>query len=146
MIDVEVEGGAALRVCNCFGFDTVIYHQGNSSGLTSAAVKVSTGAAFHLHIYHSNLNTAVRRLKDDGYTLYALEARTDTTIYDCALPDKFALIIGSEAKGVRHAIKRLVDDIVTIPMRGNVDSLNVSCVLSATLSEFSRRLPWPQAA
>jgi tRNA G18 (ribose-2'-O)-methylase SpoU len=49
--------------------------------------------------------------------------------------------MGSEGDGVRHAIRRLADESWRIPIRGRLDSLNVSCALSATLSEIARRLP-----
>ncbi len=136
--------GAALRVCAAFGFDQVIFHKGNSSGITPAAVKVSAGAAFHVTIFESNLNKAVRQLQEAGYGILVLDADGDQTIYDCPLPEKLCLVIGAEDKGVRFAIQRLADQKVAIPMRGKLDSLNVSTALSAALCELSRRLPWPE--
>ncbi len=136
--------GAALRVCEVFGFNRIIYHKGNSSGITPAVIKVSAGAIFHVHIYHANLNQAVRRLKDEGYAIYAMHARTESDIYTCEVPEKLCLVIGAEDKGVRHLIQRQADQLVHIPMRGRVDSLNVSCALSAALCELSRRSPWPE--
>lgn len=132
--------GACLRVCEVFGFPNVIYHQGNSSGLTSAAIKVSAGAAFHVNLYHSNLNRAVRGLQDRGYAIITLAADAETSLYEAELPEKFAVVMGSEGDGVRHAIRRLADTSWRIPIRGRLDSLNVSCALSATLSEMARRL------
>jgi len=135
--------GAALRVCDVFGFHDVIFHKGNSSGLTPVAIKSSAGAAFHLRICHDNLNHAVRRLQGEGYGIYVLDAAGPVSIYDCPIPERLALVIGAEDKGVRHAILRLADLTVHIPMRGHVDSLNVSCALSAALGEISRRSPLP---
>jgi len=135
--------GAALRVCDVFGSHQVIYHKGNSSGLTPVAIKSSAGAAFHLQIYHSNLNHAARQLLDNGYQLLVLDAKGPVSLYDCPVPEKFCLTIGSEDKGVRHVIQRLATSMVHIPMFGHVDSLNVSCALSAALSEFARRGPMP---
>ncbi len=134
--------GAALRVCDVFGFHDVIYFKGNSSGITPAAVKVSSGAAFHLNIFQCNLNTAVRKLKDAGYQILIMDAKAEHNLYEVELPERLCLVMGAEDKGVRHAIKRLADLPVNIPMRGHVDSLNVSCALSAALSEISRRSPW----
>lgn len=133
--------GACLRVCEVFGFPHIIYHQGNSSGITPAAIKVSAGAAFHVKLYLSNLNRAVLALQERGYKILILDAAPEyPSLYDIVLPEKFCLVMGSEGEGVRHAIRRLADGGVRIPIRGRLDSLNVSCALSATLSELARRL------
>lgn len=131
--------GAAMRVCEALGFHDVIYHRGNSSGLTPAAIKVSTGAVFHLRLLVSNLNNAVKRLKRDGYSLCVLEADAETSLYNMNVPDKFCVVVGSEGKGVRHNIVQAADCLMRIPMHGRVNSLNVSCALTAVLSELSRR-------
>jgi 23S rRNA (guanosine2251-2'-O)-methyltransferase len=131
--------GAALRVCDAFGFHDVIYHTGNSSGLTPAAIKVSAGAAFHLNLWLSNLNSAVKRLKGAGYRILALDADSDQTIFSADYGSKFCLVIGSEGKGIRHNIRMEADAVLSIPMAGRVTSLNVSCALSAVLCEITRR-------
>jgi len=131
--------GAALRVCDAFGFQDIIYHQGNSSGLTPAAVKVSAGAAFHLNLYISNLNSAVKRLHNAGYRIIALDAEGEQSIFTADFSSKFCLVIGSEGRGIRHNIRRQSDLTVSIPMAGRVSSLNVSCALTAVLAEIAGR-------
>jgi 23S rRNA (guanosine2251-2'-O)-methyltransferase len=126
--------GAALRVCECFGWTTVIFHKGNSCGVTPTAIKVSAGAYFHVDLYASNLNSAVRRLKDDGYAIWAFEGDGEAVLGEIEPPQKLALVIGSEGKGVRFAIKRLADTVVSIPLGGAVNSLNVSCALTSALT------------
>lgn len=126
--------GAALRVCECFGWTKVIFHKGNSCGVTATAIKVSAGAYFHVDLYASNLNSAVRRLKDNGYTIWAFEGDGEGVLGEIEPPQKLALVIGSEGKGVRFAIKRLADTIVSIPLGGSVNSLNVSCALTSALT------------
>ena len=132
--------GAAARVCDAFGFTDILYHRGDSSGITPAAVKVSSGAVFHLRFFVSNLNKAVKKLKKDGYRLLALEAEGDVTIYDADYSGRIALVIGSEGRGVRFNIRRDADQILSIPMHGNVNSLNVSCALSSVLTEAAREV------
>lgn len=129
--------GAAIRVAEVFGYKHILYHQGDSSGLTAVAVKSSSGAVFHTKLYCSNLNQALRFLKDRLFTFYALDVNTENSIYDIQLAERHALIIGSEQKGVRHNIKQN-STLMKIPMSGKLDSLNVSCALSACLAEFSR--------
>jgi 23S rRNA (guanosine2251-2'-O)-methyltransferase len=131
--------GAALRVCDALGFPDVIYFKGNSSGVTPAAIKVSTGAVFHLNLFQSNLNRAIKRLKEAGYRIVVLEAEGDASIYDADYSGKLCLVMGSEGAGVRHNILRQADQVMSIPMSGHVTSLNVSCALTAVLSEMARR-------
>ncbi len=130
--------GAAMRVCDAFGFPDIIYHKGNSSGLTPAAIKVSTGAVFHLRLFISNLNNAVKMLQDRGYRICPLEANGTQSIYDADYSGKFCLVIGSEGAGVRNNILRQADTTLTIPMYGKISSLNVSCALSAVLCQIAR--------
>ncbi len=132
--------GAALRACEVFGFRHIVYHEGNSSGLTPVAAKSSSGAIFHLNLYIANLNKAMKFLQAREFAVYALEARGDATIYDLELADRFALVIGSEGEGIRFNIRNAATSLVSIPMVGKVNSLNVSCALTAALTEFARRL------
>ncbi|MCH2174510.1 MAG: RNA methyltransferase [Lentisphaeria bacterium] len=126
--------GAALRVCECFGINNVIYFDGDSSGLTSVAVKSSAGAAFQVSLYEGNLNKAIQFLKERDFSIYALAGEGEQSIYDLKPKGKFCFVIGSEGKGVRFNICRQADDLVHIPMQGALNSLNVSCALSAALA------------
>ncbi len=133
--------GAALRVCEVFGYPEVIYHRGNSCGVTPAAIKASAGAVFHLQLYESNLSRAAIRLQDWGYSVVVLEADAGQDLFTAELPDKYCLVVGSEGGGVRHVLQRRSDLQLRIPMRGRVSSLNVSCALAVALAVLSRRLP-----
>lgn len=133
--------GAALRVCDCYDFRHIVWYKGNSSGITASAIKVSAGAVFHVELYQSNLNNAVRRLREAGVSIVVLEADGES-IHDFPLPERYCVVIGSEGEGVRHGIRRLADHVVRIPMHGKVNSLNVSCALTAALGEFDRRAGW----
>lgn len=133
--------GAALRVCEGFGFNPVMFQKGNSCGLTPTAVKTSAGAVFHLDLWQVKLNTAVRQLQEEGVTVAILDGSGEATVFDWDLPDRYCLVVGSEGRGVRHAIRRLADVTLRIPMAGRVNSLNLSCALSATLAAFAGRRP-----
>ncbi len=126
--------GAALRVCECMGFTEVIYQKHNSSGLTPTAIKTSAGAVFHLNLYQIKLKRAIDRLKENGFQIIVLEGDGELDLYRSALPSRFALILGSEGKGVRMPIRRVADAALRIPLAGHVNSLNVSCALSAALA------------
>ena len=129
--------GAACRVCDVFGYDQIISHEGDSSDLTAVAIKSSSGAIFHLNLYKCNLNKAVKTLKEKGYELFALDAQGEIDIHNVELPEKYIIIIGNEGEGVRHNIKR-ESTLLSIPMKGHIDSLNVSCALSSTLCVLSK--------
>ena len=132
--------GAALRVCETFGFRHVLYHLGNSSGMTPVAAKTSSGAIFHLHLYAANLNKAMQALQQRGFSIYALDMAGQHSIHSVPLEPPFCLVIGSEGDGVRHNIRRVATAMVNIPMAGHIESLNVSCALSACLCTFAHRL------
>ncbi len=131
--------GASMRVCDAFGFRDIIYHRGNSCGITPAAIKVSTGALFHLRLLQSNLNSALKRMLSENYRVLALEAEGEVDIYDADYSGKICLVMGSEGKGIRFNIKRQATSLIRIPMAGNINSLNVSCALTAVLSEVARQ-------
>ena len=105
--------------------------------MTAVAAKTSAGALFHVNLYSSNLNKAVQFLKSKEFSILALDAGGESTIYDLDLPEKFCLVIGSEGKGIRYNIINEADVILSIPMKGKVNSLNVSCALSATLCQLA---------
>ena len=131
--------GAILRVCEVFGFNDIIFHRGDSCGITGAVIKVSTGAIFHLNLYISNLSVAIKKLKEHDYRIYVLDSDGSQSLPEIDNLSKFCLIIGSEYKGVRFSIKRLADGIIRIPVLGKIQSLNVSCALATALYEFSRK-------
>ena len=130
--------GAALRVCECFGIREIIYQKDNSCGLTPTSVKVSTGAVFHVGLRLNRLNNVVKRLKEENIPLVILDNGSEQSIYNVELPERYCLVIGSEGKGVRNTLKRQADYQLEIPMSGKVNSLNVSCALSAALSQLCK--------
>lgn len=133
--------GAALRVCDSFGFPHVLFHEGDSCGVTPAAIKASAGALFHVRLYESNVNRAIKFLKTAGYTLIVMEADAPKALWELELPPAFCVVVGSEGRGVRHLVRQHSDLQGRIPLRGKVTSLNVSCALSVALYEFARRGP-----
>ena len=127
--------GAAIRVCEVFGAKDIVFHSGNSCGITAAAIKASAGAVFHCHLYQTNLNRAVKWLKEREYQIFVLDGSGDSMINSVSFAGKVCIVIGSEGFGVRHAIRRLADRTIKIPMQGMIESLNVSCALSTVLYE-----------
>ena len=136
--------GAILRVAEGFGVDLVVLPQHESVGLTPAAVKASAGASQWVPVAQvTNLARAIEALKKRQFWVYAAAANGDR-------PDQIdfrgnvALVLGSEDKGIRRNVLEHCDRVVTIPMRGHVQSFNVATA-AAVLCYEVRRLPFAES-
>ena len=118
--------GAIIRTCESRGIKTIIIPRDRSVVVNETVVKTSTGAISRVNIVQvNNLVNAINKLKDMGYFVYAAEAGgTDYRKVDYA--DKVALVIGSEGFGCSRLVMENSDMIVSIPMKGEVNSLNAS--------------------
>ena len=125
--------GAVLRSCEAAGVHGVILPKRRSAILNGAAIKASAGAAEHLKIVRvPNLAETAEKLKKLGVWLFACEADgTDCREADFDLP--LALILGGEDSGVSRLLKEKSDFLVSLPMKGRVGSLNVSCAAAVML-------------
>ncbi|MBQ9545181.1 MAG: 23S rRNA (guanosine(2251)-2'-O)-methyltransferase RlmB [Clostridia bacterium] len=125
--------GAILRSCEAAGVHGVIIPKRRSATLNGAAIKASAGAAEHINIVRvSNLAETAEKLKKLGVWLFACEAGgTDCREADFDLP--LALILGGEDSGVSRLLKDKSDFTVSLPMKGKVGSLNVSCAAAVML-------------
>lgn len=125
--------GAVLRSCEAAGAHGVILPKRRSATLNGTAIKASAGAAEHLLIARvSNLARTAEELKKLGVWLFACEAGgTDCRKADFDLP--LALIFGGEDSGVSRLMKEKSDFLVSLPMKGRVGSLNVSCAAAVML-------------
>lgn len=135
--------GAILRTCDCAGVDGLILCKHNSAGLTPAAIKASTGAAYTIPVsIVTNLNQTLKLLKEKGYWIVGTDmvnARDYRTgIYDVPT----VLIIGNEGKGISSLVKKQCDYMVTLPMEGQITSLNASVACGILLYQIhSQRHP-----
>ena len=131
--------GAILRVADGFGVDLVVIPQHESVGLTPAAVKASAGASEWVKVAQvTNLARAIEALKKREYWVYAAAAsgeRPDAIDFR----GKVALVLGSEGKGIRRNVLEHCDRVVTIAMRGHVDSFNVATAAAVLCYEVRRQ-------
>ena len=127
--------GALIRCCEGAGVHGIIIPKVGAVGITPVVMKSSAGAAEHLAVCRiPNLASAVETLKKRGVWVYACEA--DGTPYDkLDYKGPIAIILGSEGFGISRLLKEKSDFIVSLPMRGNVNSLNVSCAGAVILYE-----------
>lgn len=131
--------GALLRVAECAGAHGVIIPKRRSVGLTGAVAKASAGAIEHIRIARvTNLGAAVDELKEKGLWIYAAEAGGESYL-KTDLSGPVALIVGSEGFGVSRLLREKSDYVISIPMFGEVNSLNVSAAASVLLFEAARQ-------
>lgn len=118
--------GAIIRTCECAGIKSIILPKDRSVRVNDTVMKVSTGALERVKIILvSNLVDAINKLKEQGYFIYSADMDgTDYRKVDYA--DKKVLIIGNEGKGISRLVKENSDEIISIPMKGTLNSLNAS--------------------
>ncbi len=131
--------GAMIRSAEGAGVHGVIVPKRHATGLTAVVAKSSAGALNHMHIVKvSNLHTTVLDLKKRGVWVYVAEAGgSDYSTTEMTGPCAF--IFGSEGKGVSQILRQSADFTVSLPMRGKVNSLNVSAATAIILYESARQ-------
>jgi 23S rRNA (guanosine2251-2'-O)-methyltransferase len=131
--------GAVIRSAECLGVHGVIIPKRRAVGLTSTVAKASAGALEHMRIAKvTNLSMTVDELKDKGFWVYA--ADMDGTSYHTAdLTGSMAIVLGSEGFGISRLVKEKCDFTLSIPLFGQVNSMNVSCAAAVILAECARQ-------
>ena len=131
--------GAIIRSAECMGAHGIIIPKRRAVGLTATVAKASAGAIMHMRVAKvTNLSQTIDELKEKGLWIFAAEAggsphfETDMT---CAA----AIILGSEGFGVSRLLKDKSDYIISIPMYGSINSLNVSTAGAVILCEAARQ-------
>jgi len=130
--------GNILRSAEALGAVGVVVPALRSSGFTESAVKASAGAVFHLKIGTvTNLRNFLSKAKEMGVWIYSLEVG-GISLYDATYNFPMILIAGGEDKGVGKSILSISDVVVSIPMFGKINSLNVASSVAIALSWISR--------
>jgi 23S rRNA (guanosine2251-2'-O)-methyltransferase len=132
--------GACLRVANAAGAHAVIAPRDRAAGITPAVSKVASGAAEATpYLMVTNLARTLADLKERNIWIVGADERADQTIYAADLPESIAWVLGAEGEGMRRLTRESCDLLVRIPMRGDVESLNVSVSAGVCLFESVRR-------
>ncbi|MBR6676056.1 MAG: 23S rRNA (guanosine(2251)-2'-O)-methyltransferase RlmB [Clostridia bacterium] len=130
--------GALIRCAECAGAHGIIIPKRRSVGITATVAKASAGALEHMAIAKvSNISATIDELKKKGLWIYAAEAGGNA-YYETDFDTAAAIVFGREGFGVGKAIKEKSDFIVSIPMYGKVNSLNVSTAASVVLCHAAR--------
>jgi len=132
--------GACLRVADGAGAHAVIAPKDRAVGLNATAAKVASGAAETVpYITVTNLARTMRELKEREIWLIGTTDDAEKTIYDADFSGPAALVMGSEGEGMRRLTRDSCDMLVSIPMFGSVESLNVSVASGVCLFEARRQ-------
>ena len=131
--------GAVLRSAECAGAHGVIVPQRRSVGLTWAVGKASAGAVEHLPVARvKNLPTLLEDLKARGLWIYAADM-DGSPWCQADFTGPVALVIGSEGSGVSRLVKEKADFVVSLPLRGRINSLNASVAAGILCTEVARQ-------
>lgn len=131
--------GSILRVSECAGVDGVIIGKRRSAQVNETVMRVSEGSANHIDVARvTNINATIDELKDNGFWTYALEIG-GSDIYKTDLKGRIAIVVGGEDTGVNRLTKEKCDAIITIPMKGKVNSLNASVACGVAVFEALRQ-------
>ena len=131
--------GSIIRTCECAGVHGLVIQKNRACQVNDTVIKVSTGACFNIKIACvTNLNDAIRKLKDKGVWVFGLEANGNS-IYNTNLTMPTALVVGSEGFGISNLTKKLCDEILSLPMKGKVNSLNASVAGGLAIYEVVRQ-------
>ena len=132
--------GAIIRSAECAGAHGVIIPKRRSAGLTAVVDKASAGAAEHMAIARvPNLPAAIRELKERGLWIYGTAADGASDLWHTDFTGPLALVIGSEGDGMGRLVAESCDYIVSLPMKGQVNSLNASAAAAITMYEVLRQ-------
>lgn len=132
--------GAVCRSAEGAGATGVVVPAHGSARVTAAVCRASAGAVEHVSIaVVPNLATFLGEVKRPDLWVWEASSEASTAMWDADLGGGVALVLGAEGKGVRPLVRRACDGAVSIPLRGRVESLNVSVAAAALLYEATRQ-------
>lgn len=131
--------GAIIRTANLCGAHGVIIPKRRAAGLTATVVKASAGAINYTPVVKvTNMARTIEELKERGMWFACADMDGDL-MYDCNLTGAMGLVIGNEGNGVSRLVREKCDYVVSIPMRGDIDSLNASVAAGVLAYEVVRQ-------
>jgi 23S rRNA (guanosine2251-2'-O)-methyltransferase len=132
--------GAIVRTAEAAGVHGVFIPDRRAAGLTSVVAKTSAGALEHMLVARVvNLTRLIEELKVAGLWIYGVEPSAPAEFTTIDMTGPIAFVFGGEGGGIRRGIAQECDGLVTIPMKGKVESLNVSAAVAVTLFEGVRQ-------
>ncbi|CDZ74695.1 RNA methyltransferase, TrmH family, group 3 [Peptoniphilus sp. ING2-D1G] len=131
--------GAIARSAEALGFNGIIISKHNSSYVNEVVYKTSAGAIDNVKVHiANNISNEIEMLKKKGYWIYGTDMNGEN-LYKTDMKGKIAIVLGNEGKGLSSSMKKHCDVVVSIPMIGKINSLNVSCAASIVMAEVQRK-------
>ena len=131
--------GAIIRTAECVGVNGIIIAKNRACEINETVFKTSAGAVAHMKIAQVvNLSQTIEKLKQNNIWVYSLEAG-NVSMYDTDLTGALALVVGSEGYGVSRLVNKTCDGTISIPLNGQVNSLNASNATAIALYEALRQ-------
>lgn len=131
--------GAIIRTAECVGVNGIIIAQNRACEINETVFKTSAGAIAHMKVAQVvNISQTIEKLKNKNIWVYSLEAGNQS-MYDTDLTGAIALVVGSEGAGVSRLVNKTCDGTISIPLRGEVNSLNASNAGAIAMYEVLRQ-------
>lgn len=131
--------GAIIRSAEAIGVHGIILQKDRACAVTDTVFKTSAGAISNMKIAREvNLTQIIEFLKKQGLWVFGLELG-GSNIYKTNLKGPIALVVGSEGSGIKALVKKNCDEIISLPMKGQVNSLNASVATGIALYEIARQ-------
>ena len=138
--------GAILRSAEGAGVHGVVFRKARQAPISETVRRVATGAVDLVPIARvANIAEAIRFFKNEGLVVFGVEIDGKRLYNEPDYRGGIALVIGSEGKGLAHLVKERVSEVVKLPMRGRINSLNVSVAAGIVLYEVLRQRGTPKA-
>jgi 23S rRNA (guanosine2251-2'-O)-methyltransferase len=132
--------GAIIRTAHCCGANGVIIPSNRAASVTASVVKASAGAVYRIPTAMTvNLVRTIEYLKEKGFWIFGADAASGVSFHTPDYEGHIGLVLGNEGLGIRSLIRKKCDFLISIPIRGEVASLNVSAAAGVILYEVLRK-------
>jgi len=132
--------GALMRTAYCAGCHGIVLPRDRSASLAPATLKAAAGAAAHIPVARvTNLASTLDMLRQAGIWIIGTAPEAATEVFKTDLDLDLALVMGGEEKGLRPIVRKRCDQMLSIPMKGDILSLNVSVAAGVILFEILRQ-------
>ena len=132
--------GAIIRTAECVGATAVLIPKRHNAPINATVAKTSAGAVEQIPLVQvGNVTQTIKQLQNQGFWVLGAHMEGDRTLYEADLTIPTVLVIGNEGKGISRVVKEACDFLVTIPMYGNLNSLNVSVAAAVLMYEAVRQ-------
>jgi len=131
--------GSIIRTAEAAGVHGIIIPKVRAVGVTDTVIRVSSGASHHIKVARvTNINDTIRDLKDRFVNIFSTDMKGEP-MYKINMTEDLAIVIGNEGSGVKPLTAKLSDKIISIPMKGKVNSLNASQAAGIVIYEAVRQ-------